>query len=143
MTPFTGRRLWFGLFVAVVFALGVAVGLGAARFLRPGPPFGRGGPPGPPPSPAAVVERMTRELSLSADQQRDIEEVFRQGAERMQGLQSTTREQFDTERARLEADIERVLTPEQQTKYRQLRPRPRIGPPGPPGPPPPGGRPPR
>ncbi len=134
MIALTRRRLWFGLFVAVVFLLGVAVGLGAARFLRLGPPFGRGGPPGPPPTPAAVLERMSRELNLSAEQQQQLQEVFRQGTDRMQQLQTATREQFDAERTRLEADIERVLTPDQQTKYRQLRPRPRIGPPGPPPP---------
>ncbi len=142
MIALTRRRLWFGLFVTVVFLLGVAVGIGAARFFHLGPPFGRGRPPGRPPSPAAIAERMTRELGLSSEQQQRLQEVFRQGEERMQQLQTTTREQFDAERARLDADIEQVLTPEQQTKYRQLRPRPRIGPPGPPPPghrgPPPG-----
>jgi hypothetical protein len=138
MTPFGRSRLWLGLFIAVVFLLGVATGAGFARFLGFGPPFGppfgRGRPhgPPPPPSPAMVADRLTRELSLTPEQRQQVEVVLRQGSERLERFHAVTGEQYGKLRRELDADIERVLTPEQQTRYRSLRPGPRDGRPPPP-----------
>jgi hypothetical protein len=130
MTPVGRRRVWFGLFVAVVFLLGVATGAGAARLLRFGPPFGRRPPP--PPSPAAIAERLTRELSLSPEQRTTLEGVLRQGSERLERFHAETGDAYGKLRRELDADIERVLTPDQQTKFRAMRPPPGRGPgPGP------------
>jgi hypothetical protein len=136
MTPLGRRRLWFALFVVIVFALGAATGFGVARFVRPRPPFGRGGPgrPPPPPSPAMVVERMTRDLGLSAEQRTKMQEVLQRNADRLERFHATTGQQYDALRTELDADIERVLTPEQITKFRTLRPPRRWGRPPPPPP---------
>jgi Spy/CpxP family protein refolding chaperone len=131
--PFTQSRLWFALFVLVIFAIGVGTGLTAARYLRLGPGFGhRPGPPPGPPSPARIAERMTRELGLNPEQQKQIEEAFRKGEERLDGFRTRTRTEFDGLRMQLDADIEKALTPEQLARYKTLR-RPE---------PPPGRRPP-
>jgi Spy/CpxP family protein refolding chaperone len=132
MTPFGQRRLWFALFLAVVFALGAATGFGVSRFVRPRPPFGRGPGP-PPPSPAMVADRMTRDLGLTSEQRTKVEEVLRQNANRLERFHAATGQQYDALRQELDADIERVLTPEQQAKFRTLRP-PRRGPRPPPPP---------
>lgn len=129
MTPFGSRRLWFALFVAVVFLLGMGAGAGLSRLMhggRPyGPPFGRRGPgPPPPPSPAMVAERMTRDLGLSTEQRAQIEVVLRQGAERLERFHATTGDEYGKLRRQLDADIERVLTPDQQARFRTLRPGP-------------------
>lgn len=154
MTPFTQSRLWFALFVLVIFAMGVGMGLTTARHFHLGPGFGPRGGPGGPPSPAGIAERMKGELGLNADQQKQIEEAFRKGEERLDGFRTRTRTEFDDLRKQLDADIEKALTPEQFARYKALRrPEPRDGrrppPPGggpgpdrgPPGPPP--GPPPR
>ena len=136
MTPFGRGRLWVGLFVAVVFVLGMAAGLGLARVVHVGPPFGMlFGPrrPPPPPTPAMMAERLTRDLGLTAEQKAQLEVVLRQGSERLQRFHAETGEAYGKLRKELDADIERLLTPEQQTKFRERRP----------GPGPRGGRPPR
>jgi Spy/CpxP family protein refolding chaperone len=132
MTPLGRRRLWFALFVVIVFALGAATGFGLARFMRPRPPFGRGGPGRPPPSPAMVAERMTHDLGLTPEQRTKMEQVLRRNADRLERFHATTGQQYDALRNEIDADIERVLTPEQIAKFRTLRPPRRGG-----GPPPP------
>ena len=140
MKPLTQSRVWFALFVLVIFLMGVGAGLTGARFLRLGPGFGhRGGPGGPggrPPSPAGIAERMKGELGLTADQQKQIEEAFRTGEDRLEGFRTRTRTEFDDLRRQLDADIEKVLTPEQFARYKTLR---RPEPPDGRRPPPPDG----
>ena len=131
MTPFGRSRLWFGLFILVVFLLGVVTGLGGSRFLH-GPPFGR---PPRPPSPAMIADRLTRELNLTPEQRKQVEVVLQQGTDRLERFHAETGDQYGKLRRELDADIERVLTPEQQAKYRTLRPGPpRDGRPPPPPP---------
>jgi Spy/CpxP family protein refolding chaperone len=147
MTPFGTRRLWIGLFVSVVFVLGMAAGAGLMRVMRFGPPPGPRRPP-PPPSPAMMADRLTRDLSLTPDQRTQLEVVLRQGSERLERFHAATGDAYAKLRKELDADIERLLTPEQQVKFRARRPEPRGGRPpregGPPrgGPPPPDGGPP-
>ncbi len=139
MTPLTRREIWFALFVTAVFALGAVSGLAVARYLRPGPEMGLPGPPdgigvlGP--SPVAiersslVIERLTRDLGLSAAQGTQIEEVLRTNSERFEQFRIVTREEFTKLRQQLNAEIERVLTPEQRERFRALAPRPGEPPP--------------
>lgn len=141
MTPLGRRRLWMGLFVAVVFVLGMAAGAGLSRVMRFGPPFGRRPPP-PPPSPAAMADRLTRELTLTPEQRTQLEVVLRQGSERLERFHKETGDAYAKLRKELDADIERLLTPEQQAKFRARRPGPRDGRPPRGGGPPPGGPPP-
>jgi Spy/CpxP family protein refolding chaperone len=147
MTLLGRRRLWIGLFVSVIFVLGMAAGAGLTRMMRFGPPFGPRRPP-PPPSPAMMADRLTRDLSLTPEQRTQLEVVLRQGSERLERFHAETGDAYGKLRKELDADIERLLTPEQQVKFRARRPGPRDGRPprdgGPPrgGPPPPDGGPP-
>lgn len=122
MTPLGRRRLWIGSFVAVVFVLGMAAGAGLTRVMR----FGHRPPP-PPPSPAMMADRLTRDLSLTPEQRTQLEVVLRQGAERLERFHAQTGDAYATLRRELDADIERLLTPEQQAKFRARRPAPREG----------------
>jgi hypothetical protein len=105
------------LFVLVVFALGLGTGLTIGRFGgRPwGPrPFGR--PPGPP------LDRLTRELDLTADQQKQMEVVLQNAGKRFEGFRTRNRTEFETLRAQLSDDILKVLTPAQQERFKKLVP---------------------
>jgi Spy/CpxP family protein refolding chaperone len=129
MKPVTRQKLWFALFVAVVFVMGFGSGVATSRFFRfggphgrgPGGPGGPGGIPPPPPSAARIAEGMARDLQLTPDQQKQVEQAFERGAERLEKFRTATREQFDVLKKQLDDDIDRVLTPEQRMKHQTMR----------------------
>jgi hypothetical protein len=149
MKAFSKQHAWFALFVLVVFALGLGSGLTIARFAGPGGPW-RQGPPafgGPPRLPGPPLKRLTRELDLTSEQQKQLEAVFQSAGKRFEEFRGRNRDEFEGLRRQLTEDILRVLTPEQQVRFRALVPRPPgrgdelpMGGPGgaPPGGPPPG-----
>jgi Spy/CpxP family protein refolding chaperone len=122
----TERRVafWFALFAVVVFVAGLGSGLlldriaGRPRFL---PAWGgmRGGP-----NPARLADRLTRELSLTADQAQQVRDIFerRRGEvrEMHRELRSQARRRFEEEQAALRSEIRTVLTPDQQAKFDAL-----------------------
>ena len=130
-------RIWFSLFVLVVFCVGLAGGVAIGRALgrrayfdRPfdrgggGPmDFGPGGPGplggprrGGPPS-RMLVDRLSRDLDLTADQRTKIEEVLTARRPGMEALQRDVRSRFEAEQRSLRDEIRKVLTPEQQVKF--------------------------
>lgn len=138
MMELTRRRLWFAVFVLVVFTSGLAAGIAIDRYAggRRAPAFGggrpdfgpgaRGGPGRRPPRPTEIVDRLSRDLDLSADQRAKLEEIFKRGAERMEKFQEGTRHQFQNLRRQLDAEIVTILSPEQRKKFEeQARRRPR------------------
>jgi Spy/CpxP family protein refolding chaperone len=130
-------RIWFALFVLVVFCVGLAGGvlvdraIGRRAYLdrsfdrggRGPTDFGPGGGPmagsrrGGGPPPRRLVERLTNELNLTADQQAKIEAVLTASRSRVETLQRDVRERFDAEQRSLQDDIRKELTPEQQQKF--------------------------
>lgn len=136
----TAMRIWFGVFVAFVFAAGVATGLVVAPHLfspeagpfPPMPPgFGPGaGRPGVP-MPAPLVRRLADELQLDQAQQQKLEAVFERRRERLQTFNREVRERFETEQRDLRSEIAEILTPEQQKRFDEWLLRPaRRGPRG-------------
>jgi Spy/CpxP family protein refolding chaperone len=131
-------RLWFALFVLVVFGVGLAGGVvldrsfgrraGFERSSDRGPrgpmnvgPGGQGpgsgsrrggGPP-----PAVLVDRLARELDLTAEQRTKIEEVLTARRTRLETVQREVRARFEEEQRGLRDEIRNVLTPEQQEKF--------------------------
>ena len=78
---------------------------------------------------------MARDLQLTPEQQKQVEEAFERGAERLEKFRTATREQFDVLKKQLDDDIDRVLTPEQRVKHQTMGVKRIAG-----GVPPPGGR---
>jgi hypothetical protein len=135
----TGRtRLWFVLFLLLVFATGAFSGVVLDRIwlvqrsraligdLRPGPrlelPGGgrRGGSAGP-----ALIEsqlaRLGRQLELTADQRVALREILQRWNTRAGALQAEARQQYAEAQAALGMEIEAILTPEQVRQFRSTR----------------------
>ena len=150
-------RIWFSLFVLVVFCVGVAGGVlldrsvgRRAYFNRafdrgvprgpmdfgpggPGPGSGPGGPRRGGPPPRMLVDRLANELDLTAEQRTKIEEVLTARRARLETVQREVRERFETEQNSLRDEIRKVLTPEQQQKFdKNEQERGRFGRRGPP-----------
>jgi len=131
-------RIWFALFVLVVFGIGLAGGVVLDRSLGrrssfdrfsdrgprgqvdvgpggqgPGGGSRRGG--GPPPR--VLVDRLARDLDLTADQRTKIERVLTARRTRLETVQREVRERFDAEQQSLREEIRTLLTPEQQEKF--------------------------
>jgi Spy/CpxP family protein refolding chaperone len=132
MKALTRTKLWFALFVVVVFGSGVGTGLLVARFGPPGPWSGRHGPPGPPPSPADSAARIAHDLELTPEQEREIRAAFERGAVRLNEFRSRTGQEFDALLNELNTDIEKSLRPEQREQFRAHLPRRRRDLPPPP-----------
>ena len=139
----TRLRLWAGLFVLVVFSGGLAAGFAVRPWLDPEPPREFRGRGGPPPSSARrtgrterLLDRLDADLELSDDQRGRLREVFEAGRLRFRELNASVREQFETERTRMNAEIATILTAEQmeifQSRIVRMR-RDRFGPRGPDG----------
>ena len=149
-------RIWFSLFVLVVFCVGVAGGVALDRSLNRRAAFGRGGPRGPMdlgpggpgpggpgpgggprrgggPPPRVLVDRLASELDLTADQRTKIEEVLTARRARLESVQREVRDRFEAEQRSLRDEIRKVLTPEQQEKFdKNEQERARFGRRGPP-----------
>ena len=120
-------RVWFSLFVLVVFCLGLASGIVIGRRMvgPPASPFGpgfgggfgrgRGGPP-----PERLVERLTSELQLNSEQRAQIDAILKSRRQRLDELQRDVRSRFDREQQELRDEIRKVLTPEQQQQFDKL-----------------------
>jgi Spy/CpxP family protein refolding chaperone len=144
--PESRTRIWFALFVLAVFCVGVAGGVLIGRrlpaerpldrFLRGprdfGPPLAgegrRGGP-----LRGVLIDRLTRDLDLSAEQRAKIDAALASSRTRLDAMQTDVRDRFDTERRTVRNEIRSVLTPSQQQKFDQMerdgRARGRRGPP--------------
>ena len=114
----TSMRLWAGLFVLVVFSGGLAAGFALRPWLDPEPPRGFRGRGGPPPRMTErLLDRLDADLELSDDQRRRLRDVFEAGRIRFRELNAGVREQFETERTRMNAEIAAILTAEQMEVF--------------------------
>jgi Spy/CpxP family protein refolding chaperone len=114
--------------LALVFILGVAIGaLGltlmngrvyGARTNRPAASRQQGAPG------SRVVNRLTHDLDLTADQQKRLSEILANTQARYNAIRQQMNPQFDQARAEGREQIRQIMTPEQQTKldefYRQV-----------------------
>lgn len=124
MMALARRKLWFAVFVLVVFSIGVAAGIVIDRYRPMGRrPFAMGMMRQGPPRPAQIADRMSRELGLTAAQRADLEAVFKRNGDRLVRFRARTGAEFDAIRTQLDAEISAILTPEQRATFEQQRKR--------------------
>lgn len=117
-------KIWFSLFILAVFCVGLAAGVVIDRRLGPRPPFGPpwfGGPGGPGrpggPPPPRLIDRLDRELDLSDEQVTAVQKIFEGRRDRLERVQNEMRQRAEQEQRELQAEIRKVLTPEQQQRF--------------------------
>lgn len=87
------------------------------------------GPGHPPPLASHVmIGRLDHHLDLTDQQRAEIEKIIERRHERMNQLMAGMRPRMDAEIAETNAEIEKVLTPEQRAKFQDLKLR--LGPHG-------------
>ena len=103
-----------GLLAAVFLAGGLAGwgGRAAAEHDDAGPP-GRHGPD-------AIVAYLSHELDLSSAQRDSVRVIFERHRPETYSLWAQVRPRFDSIKARMRAEIDAQLTPEQRVKHQRL-----------------------
>ena len=97
--------------LAAVFVAGGAAGWGARENTRSS--RGRRGPD-------AMVERLGRELGLSATQRDSVRAIFERHHPEVEALWAEMRPRFDSIKARVRGEVAAQLTPDQQARYQRL-----------------------
>jgi Spy/CpxP family protein refolding chaperone len=129
--PDNRTRIWFSLFILAVFCLGLALGLVLGRRMplapqRSGMFMGPGGGPGGRPRAGMLIERLDRELQLTADQKARVQAIFDERRSRLEAVQRDIAARAEQERRDLQAEIREVLTVDQQARFdRWLEKQPR------------------
>ena len=117
-------RLVAGVVILLVFLAGTAVGffLHHAMLRRGFPGLAIGGPPpGPPPGMKAwMLERLDRDLDLTAAQRARIDTVLTRREADLRVLMSEARPRFEAIAARTRTEIQAVLTPTQQAEFAKI-----------------------
>jgi Spy/CpxP family protein refolding chaperone len=70
--------------------------------------------------PKKMLEKLSKELGLSADQKVQVEKIFESKMVKIKDLREKVRPQFEAVRKAIDAEIRAVLTPEQQVKFEVL-----------------------
>jgi len=142
--PDNRARVWFALFVLVIFCMGGAIGFFLGRHVPPpggpggpfppgldagGPGFGegmghRGGPPpfgrgrgGLPALHPELVARLTSELQLDAAQQDQVKKILDEHRDHLEQLHHDARDRFEKEQAELQTAIRAVLHSDQIERF--------------------------
>ena len=117
-------RIWFSLFVLAVFCVGLGSGVLIGRRVVPlspgGPGFGmRGMGPGTGggPAPGRLIERLDSELHLTSDQRAQVERIFETRRQGLEAVRNDVLARAEKEQRELQAEIRKVLTPEQQQRF--------------------------
>jgi Spy/CpxP family protein refolding chaperone len=119
MNPDTRQKA--GLWLAVVFALGLAIGaVFGYNFAHKS--FAAGRPPAPtslsePERRAARVADMTRELQLTPEQSQKVDTVLHQAHDEMRTIREKSDADMDAVKQKARSEMRTFLTPEQLPKY--------------------------
>jgi hypothetical protein len=109
------NRLVAWALAVVLFALGAVAGIAADRLLLGARPRGRPGPP----SPAAVVERMTRELELTDAQARSVRGILEERWDALDTLSERFEPEAEAIRRAADDRVRAVLEPAQRERFEQ------------------------
>jgi Spy/CpxP family protein refolding chaperone len=129
--PDSRTRIWFSLFILAVFCVGLTLGLVLGRRMplmpqRPGMFMGPSGGPGGRPRGGMLIERLDRELQLTADQKTRVQAIFDGRRSHLEAVQRDIAARAEQEQRELQAEIRKVLTPDQQARFdRWLEQQPR------------------
>jgi Spy/CpxP family protein refolding chaperone len=129
--PDSRTRIWFSLFILAVFCVGLALGLVLGRRMplapqRSGMFMGPAGGLGGRPRAGMLIERLDRELQLTADQRARVQAIFDGRRSHLEAVQRDIAARAEQERHDLQAEIRKVLTPDQQSRFdRWLEQQPR------------------
>lgn len=113
---------WISVLSALILVIGIFLGIAMDRFLfRPPPP-----PPLPPLASGGAplslgqlaLERLTRNLNLRADQQKEMREIFDRYVPEMRHARMAGGDLLAI-RMKMREEIRKVLTPEQFTKFEE------------------------
>lgn len=102
------------LALVVTFLAGFVTGIAAVRILH------RDGRV-PPIVETTLLNRLDRQLDLTDQQRAEIRKIIVQRHDRIESLWANMHPQMRAEIERTNAEIERVLTPEQRVKFQSLR----------------------
>jgi len=115
----TGRRTSTTVLAAVAllvtFAAGLLVGIAGDRYLlwkRPVPP---------PRGAAFLMQRLDRRLDLTPQQEVQITQILDKHQQRMRAVWTNVHPQLRREVEETNAEIERILTPEQREKFAKIK----------------------
>jgi Spy/CpxP family protein refolding chaperone len=124
--PGNRTRIWFSLFILAVFCVGLGLGVVLGRRMPPGAqqragmfvgPGARGGPAGRGGRGGMLIERLDRELQLTADQKTRIKGIFDERRSHLETVQREVAARAEQEQRELQAEIRNVLTPDQQERF--------------------------
>ena len=117
-------RLVAGVVIVLVFLAGAAVGFFVhhAMLRRGFPGWAIGGPPpGPPPEVKGwMLERLDRDLDLTAAQHARIDTVLTRREADLRALMAEARPRFEAIATRTRTEIQSVLTPAQQEEFAKI-----------------------
>jgi hypothetical protein len=110
MSPARRSALTAFLLGLIVGAAGGSWGQRALfhRFMRRGP------------SPARIIERLNRALSLDAGQKTEVGRILESRKPELEALKKDAKTRFDAIRTATDADIREVLRPDQREKFDRL-----------------------
>lgn len=111
-----GSKLRAGFFLAVMYGLGIVTGGVLQNFQHARP--GRGGP-----FAAHRVERLKKELKLSPEQEKAVQEIFSKAQEKAKQVnEEVSWDLRDIRKESMEA-IRKLLDPEQEKKFNEMQQR--------------------
>lgn len=70
-----------------------------------------------------ILERFSSRLDLTAEQKQQVAALLQSKRSKVDTLRSQTKPQFDDIRNSTDAEISRILTPEQQAKFEKMKAR--------------------
>lgn len=105
------------LALLLTFAAGVVVGGVGSRMLQ----FRRGGPMVPEHAGRMMLNRLDRRLDLTDEQREKVGEILRRRHARINSLWTTVRPRVEEELAATNAEIAKVLTPEQRREFEEMK----------------------
>jgi Spy/CpxP family protein refolding chaperone len=103
--------------VVVAFLAGIVIGVAGDRMWRFHHPRGRA----PHMMAALILHRLDRELNLTPQQHQAVKQILDIREQRVNALMANVRPQIRQQIDATNAEIEKLLTPEQRIKFEQMR----------------------